>query len=306
MVVLFFIMISVCLAPMLIYYLNIKNTNIIWTPSPITSCPKNNIQLREKWKGEAGDYYFSIKIDIDGDSIPDKLKVRELYGNALAVTSVSLKLSSINEKFQVNLYSSFSDFVTSTPIPEILLNKRYRCALDFVETVLFTHISEHIDPSLEWLIKKQKQKQWGEEWVVVKTTNNLLPFKDEIKWYQGSPLFPTSYTVRVKANKGIHWFSYGGHNHKSHRKLRKFKILTQQNHRVLLGTPHGVILTDIKRSKYAWIYISTGGHKFRWVSIESARIENDTAIIYVRGLPVKDDEEPLVHINLKSGKVISN
>jgi hypothetical protein len=57
--------------------------------------------------------------------------------------------------------------------------------------------------------------------------------------------------------------------------------LARRGDQVLLGTSHGVILTDPQRTQHAWIYVSRGGgaNKIRIPSIRGAEIKGNLAII---------------------------
>jgi hypothetical protein len=80
-------------------------------------------------------------------------------------------------------------------------------------------------------------------------------------------------------------------------------VLDQKGNYVLLGTSHGVILTDPERSKHAWIYIFPGGAKLRWPSIKSARIEGETAIVQLEKDPSEEQRTAQVRINLNNGEL---
>ncbi|MGH6890835.1 MAG: hypothetical protein ACREEP_01115, partial [Dongiaceae bacterium] len=88
--------------------------------------------------------------------------------------------------------------------------------------------------------------------------------------------------------------------------------LARQGDRVLLGTAHGVLLTNPKRSRPTWIYVYEGdlGMKLRLPSIGSARLNGDTAIIRLKWPRlVPDDSSPegerretlQVRVNLNTG-----
>ncbi|MGH9318075.1 MAG: hypothetical protein ACRD1P_13330, partial [Thermoanaerobaculia bacterium] len=90
--------------------------------------------------------------------------------------------------------------------------------------------------------------------------------------------------------------------------------LARQGARVLLGTAHGVILTNPRQSRYAWIYVAYRPHgdvKLRHPSIAGARLQGDTAIITLERSWVGEDNPtggarsnpPQVRVNLNTGAV---
>ena len=151
------------------------------------------------------------------------------------------------------------------------------------QEVLFHEVSDKIDPSLEWLLEKKKH----------------------LRWVEGPPVLPETYTVRVKTSDSAKWISYLGHNHSYRLGKGPYKpvVLAQKRDRVLLGTSHGVILTDPERSRHAWIYIFPGGAKLRWPSIKSARIEGETAIVQLEKDPSGGQRNAYVRINLNNGEM---
>jgi len=83
---------------------------------------------------------------------------------------------------------------------------------------------------------------------------------------------------------------------------------------VLLGTAHGVILTNPDRSRHTWIYVYEGDLdvKLRFPSIGSARLDGETAIIRLNwsrlvpdaSSPEGEKRETLqVRVNLNTGAI---
>jgi len=282
-----------------------KPTNKItqWIPSSLMKCPKTNIAPWNDWKLVEGLRSFKTKIDIDGDGYLDSLEVEESHGNYYSFMSVTLLLSSSGEKIEVDTEASIAYFTNITLIPKILSKEKNRCALAFVEAALLFNISEQIDPSLEWLLSHPKRIREGLEFKEIETAIHKTRDDTGIKWYEGAPKLPSHYTVRIKGNNRIYWVSYAGNNHKQRKKSVIFTILAEKNDRVLLGTTHAVILSNKKRTQFAWIYVNSGGSKLRWPTITSASIEKDTAIIGVSSMNLIEGEKPEVKVNLKSGKL---
>jgi hypothetical protein len=98
---------------------------------------------------------------------------------------------------------------------------------------------------------------------------------------EGPPVLPDTYAFRRPAGDGEEWVWYGGHNHayRLGQGPHPPAELARDGDRVLLGTSHGVILTDPARTRHAWIYVATPPHKLRWPSIRGARIEGGVAVI---------------------------
>lgn len=99
----------------------------------------------------------------------------------------------------------------------------------------------------------------------------------------------------------------------------KLVELARRGSRVLLGTAHGVILTNPERSKHAWIYVYPGNGEFklRFSSIAGAQLQGDTAIVTLNkntsldsnrlpDLPAsRKQSKPLqVRINLTTGAIL--
>ena len=158
--------------------------------------------------------------------------------------------------------------------------------------MLFHHdIESEPDPSLTWLLESPKR----------------------LHWVDGPAILPKTYTVR-DLERGV-WITYKGHNHsaqpatlttpsKGETKRRIPRGLDAEADRVLLGTNHGVLLTDRSRSRHAWIYVFPGGHKLRWPSVVGARLEGDVAVIEVElrdGLTERHE----VRVDLDTGRLLT-
>jgi len=214
---------------------------------------------------------------------PDIIDAEDSFGSTQGLTSITLTFGATGENIVVDYHYSFEFFLSETIIPDKLIEPKYHCALRILEEVLFHSVSDHIDPSLEWLLEGKKH----------------------LRWIEGQPVLPETYTVRVKTSDGGKWISYLGHNHSFRRGKGPYKpaVLTQKGGYVLLGTSHGVILTDPKRTKHAWIYIFPGGSKLRWPIIKSARIEGETAVVQLEKVPSGGQRAAEVRIYLKTGNI---
>ncbi|MGH9364325.1 MAG: hypothetical protein ACRD1B_03545 [Thermoanaerobaculia bacterium] len=141
---------------------------------------------------------------------------------------------------------------------------------------------------------------------------------------------PDSYAIRLPASRaaalltaahmmegptdpeGEVWLYYAGGVHTD--QDSEPVELARQGDRVLLGTAHGVILTNPKRSRHTWIYVYEGdlGVKLRLPSIGRARLDGDSAFIRLKwSRLVPDDSSPegerretlQVRVNLNTGAV---
>ena len=256
----------------------------LWIPAQGSFCPEIQVPPSNKWKYQDGFRKYRSEINADGDDKPDVIEAEDSFGSTQGMTSITLTLGSTGERIVVDHHYSFEFFVSETTIPDQLIESKYSCALRLIEEVLFHGVSNHIDPSLEWLLQGKKH----------------------LRWIKGPPVLPQTYTVRVKTSKGGKWISYLGNNHSFRGGKGPYKpvILIQRGSYVLLGTFHGVMLTDPERSRYAWIYIFTGGAKLRWPSIKSARIEGKTAIVQLEKDPSGQKRATQVQINLKTGIIL--
>ena len=256
----------------------------LWIPAQGSFCPEIQVPPSNKWKYQDGFRKYRSEINADGDDKPDVIEAEDSFGSTQGMTSITLTLGSTGERIVVDYHYSFEFFVSETIIPDKLIEPKYHCALKHFEEVLFHGVSNQVDPSLEWLLEEEKH----------------------LRWIEGPPVLPETYTVRVKTSNGGKWISYLGHNHSCRGEKGPYKpvVLTQKGDCVLLGTSHGVILTDPKRSKHAWIYIFPGGAKLRWPSIKSARIEGETAVVQLEKDPSGRQRNAQVRINLKTGIIL--
>jgi hypothetical protein len=281
----FILVVSYCSVSFRVYGDSTKPTNgiEIWMPGQVISCPDIQVLPSNNWKYQDGFRQYRSEIDVDGDEKPDVIKAEDSFGSTQGMTSITLTLGSTGERIKADYSYSFEFFVSETTIPDQLIESKYSCALRVVEEVLFHGVSDKIDPSLEWLLEKKKH----------------------LRWVEGPPVLPQTYTVRVRTSNGGNWISYLGRNHSYRGGKGPYKsvVLDQKGNYVLLGTSHGVILTDPERSKHAWIYIFPGGAKLRWPSIRSARIEGETAIVQLEKDPSGGQRTAQVRINLNNGEL---
>lgn len=256
----------------------------LWTPVEGASCPNIQVPSKNKWRYQEGVRRYRSSIDVDGDDKTDVIDAEDSSGSTQGMTFIRLTLGSTGENIVVDHHYFFEFFVSETIIPDKLIEPEYYCALRSVEEVLFHGVSDQVDPSLMWLLEEKKR----------------------LRWIEGPPVLPKTYTVRLKTSNGPKWVSYFGHNHSFRRGKGPNKpvVMSRQGDHVLLATSHGVILTDSKRTKHAWIYIFPGGAKLRWPSIKSARIEGETAIVQLEKDPSGGERASEVRIDLNTGDIL--
>ena len=115
-------------------------------------------------------------------------------------------------------------------------------------------------------------------------------------------------TLRPKAV----WLLYLGQNHARSDSgaldLHEPRTLADCGDHRVLGTAHGVIALDRTRGKYAWLYVSPGGHKLRWPSIRAARcVDRRVEVVLAEGPADEPGVRPAtLLIDLDSGQVRSN
>ncbi len=201
---------------------------------------------------------LSYRTDVDGDGEQDVLRVEDSSGSGGGLTSAVLSLGS-GEVLEAGFDYWFSQIVWIGVVPKPLTEPRHRAAAELIEEALFRRVCQGPDPSLEWLLRPSAG----------------------LRWIDGPPVLPETYAFRRAGPEGEEWVWYGGHNH-SHRLGQgphPPQELARAGERVLLGTSHGVILTDPGRRRHAWIHVSTPPHKLRWPSVWGARLEGGTAVI---------------------------
>jgi hypothetical protein len=230
---------------------------------------------------EYDDRLDTLELDVDGDGRLDTLGVVDSGGSFSGMETVTLVMGG-GERFEVEYDYDLARLRVTTRIPSALLDPSRRRARELIEDALFGTMCPAPDPSLERLEHPDAPLQW----------------------IAGPPRLPGTYTVRA----GDEWLSYIGHNH-AYRMGRgpvEPIVLAQREREVLLGTPHGVILTDRERSRHAWLYVSQPEHKLRFPSVLAARFQGGSAVITLsRGdgaytSPVTS----LVRVDLRTGKVV--
>lgn len=266
---------------------------------------------RVSWPEQAEiDKPLRFEVDVNGDGLIDVLEAKSSCGSGACGKTVQLTLAGSGVKIEAGNEFSFMSMIATDPVPKELLNPRHRDTLAWIEDALFARFCTDPDPSLAWLLASQKQ----------------------LSWIEGAPQMPTHYAMRVLARRvaGLPsvsnvpgetidpdravWLSYAGAVHT----MNSYKLveLARKGSRVLLGTAHGVILTNPERSRHAWIYVYPGDGevKLRFPSIASARLQGDTAIISINRylnadglpqLPGRKEAKPLqVRIDLKTGAIL--
>lgn len=189
--------------------------------------------------------------DLDGDGIPDTLRSISDSGSGTSTTEVELALSRTGKRIEVDAEFSFTDMMSATAVPPELLAPGMERALQAVEDALFDCVCENPDPSLAWLLEKQRS----------------------IRWIAGSPTLPGAYAVR----KTGEWLFYAGGTHQE-----IVPVATDpRTGYVLARTAHGVLLIDEKGGRHAWLYVAPdgGGQKLRFPTVAGGRLEDGRAVM---------------------------
>ncbi len=273
------------------------------------SCRDSRLPPHSKQPWEEGPH-LRLEVDVNGDGLVDVLEVTRSLGSGFSSTDVQLTLGGSGVRLEAGEGFDFTAITAVSPVPKELLDPRHRAALGWIEEALFGRVCALPDPSLAWLLDPAKR----------------------LNWIPGPPGIPDPYAIRLPARRvaraikeayvpvekldltGEAWLYYAGGVHAYPPAGQGPVELARQGDRVLLGTAHGVILTNPKRSRHAWIYVHAGnlGVKLRFPSIGSARLDGDTAIIRLIGYRLHPDDSLAerkatksrqVRVNLKTGAI---
>lgn len=248
---------------------------------------------QSQWKRDAeeGGSKLHVARDVDGDGVPDPLDAWDSSGSGGGATEIKLTLSRSGRVLKVEDCYSFESLSGVIVAPDAAVaNQPIR---RFLEDALASVICDGLDPSFAWL----------------RDSSHAL------HWISGPPRLSSNYMLfstlpadRVLAKNiecgsedatGV-WLTYIGLNHGRGKDLsvgHKPDVLARRDGRVLLGTAHGVLLTNEKRSRHAWIYVNENpGHKLRFPSIKGARFDGDFAIITT--------SSKIVRVNLTTGALV--
>ncbi len=253
------------------------------TAAEATACPEVRIPASSEWPKREGQPTLSLEADLDGDHRADTLIAEASEGSSFASVIVTTALAD-GLRSEVVVEDSFYSMLTETAVPAELLPPGRACVLAAVEKAAFGTLERDADPSLEWLLAETKS----------------------LHWIEGPPLLPRSYTVRISDEDGAHWTSYKGllHAYKEGQGPLAPAELARQGDRVLLGTSHGVILTNPERSRHAWIYVSVAsGQKLRHPTIRAARIVDGAAVISLEPAAATA-RSPVVRVDLETGRFL--
>jgi hypothetical protein len=202
--------------------------------------------------------HLRLELDVDRDDAVDVLEVFYDAGSGFSNKKAEFTLGENGVKLQAEAGLSFSTMTAIDAVPKELLGARHRAGLEWIEEALFDQICALPDPSLAWLLQPRKR----------------------LTWIEGPPELPDSYAIRLPAGRiaglsleaymsgldtgneidpeGEVWLLYQGFHH-AIRRTTPVELARQGDH-VLLGTARGVILTNPRQSRHAWIYVSEGCH----------------------------------------------
>jgi hypothetical protein len=257
---------------------------------------------------------------VDGDGKPDTLDLSRDSGSGFSSDEVKLTLTRDGSQIEVFHTTSFGQWFAILEIPEALRAPERRAALELFEEGLFGGTCDRVDPSLAWLLASSKRLRWIDgpprlpDWYTVRMSQRRLE-----SLASGNTALETGPSFESNAEV---WVQYLGGNHRRDVHLDWVKgpkspvhkspyELARSGNRLLLGTPHAVLLTDAKHSKHAWLYIHQEGiEKLRWPSVLGARFQADTIVIDIdpRLRESTDDDQRSERpyralVNLKTGAV---
>jgi hypothetical protein len=254
---------------------------------PPPACRESRITAAVE-AGDDGVRRRTHREDVDGDGRDDVLALEDSSGSGGGLVEATLTLSG-GRTLRASVEYSFSMLLDVLEVPEALRDPRDGKALDLQEEALFGAACPAPDPSLDWLLRTDKR----------------------LVWIEGPPVLPQTYVVRRPGapvgRTRPEWVYYKGHTHAYDlgRGPNPPQELARSGTRVLVGTSHGVILTDPGRTRHAWIYVATPPHRLRFPSVLGARIVGDAAVIT---LTSGDGEFPAaarrtVRVDLATGAV---
>ena len=269
----------------------------VWAGETVSATPAATCRAsRLSWPAaELGTSHLRLEVDVDGDGQADVLEADFSAGSGFSNTEVQLTLTGSGARLEAREEFAFTAITAINQVPKELSDPRHRDALAWIEEALFSTICMSPDPSLAWLLDPTRR----------------------LTWIQGSPKLPDTYAIRLPARRvagllrsayvpaevlggkidpdGEVWLFYAGGVHG----YAEMVELARKGDRVLLGTAHGVILTNPDRSRHAWIYVYSGelDMKLRFPSIGKALLQGDTAIITLRMSGGR------VRVNLNTGAV---
>jgi hypothetical protein len=248
-------------------------------PAAGSACRESRLPGGER-SSEDGVSRLRQELDVDGDGRLDTLEVEDSSGSSSGLRSVTLVMGD-GERLQVDYEYNFSAITQTVDIPMELRDAGHERAREQIEDALFGTVCPGPDPSLE----------------------RLLGSGAPLRWISGPPVLPGTYALR----RDDEWLNYLGHNH-AYRMGRgpvEPVVLARRGRKVLLGTPHAVILTDPERAQHAWLYVSRPEHMLRFPSVIAARFHGtDAAITLSRGDGFRPDPGTrLVRVDLRTGRV---
>ena len=275
---------------------------LLWTPAGLmaqtaqdwshgASCRDSRVSA-SRWQREGGTARLRLEVDVDGDGLVDVLEAERSYGSGFSSTDVHLTLGGSGTQLRAEEGFAFTAITAINPVSKELLDPCHRAALVWIEEALFPRICTAPDPSLAWLLAPTKRLSW-----IAGAPEIPGPYAIRIPAKRAAGLLDAAYVGEKIDPKGEVWLFYAGGVH-AHREMVE---LARMGGRVLLGTAHGVILTNSQQSRHAWIYVypGDGDVRLRSASIAGARIQGDMAIITLKGWRRPSQ----VRINLKTGAI---
>lgn len=223
--------------------------------------------------------------DVDGDDIPDELNATSWKNEHGGSTRVTVSLSRSRRTVSVRHRYSLDSMWATTAVPdEAIANAPLR---RFIEEALAPIICDHPDGALDRLLRVSAPLRFIE--------GPPYQFKNYLVYSTDPEATSLSVDIGERAPRGV-WIDYvhaydeppgneGG---------PAFRVLAQRGDQVLLGSAHGVVLTDARRTRHAWLWVTLARVRdLQHTRIRAARFAGDYVII--------DADYTRVRVHLKTG-----
>lgn len=224
----------------------------------------------------------TLELDLDGDGAPDRVRVQR--GELVEATFTSARMKPQETSLLLEAYGGFE---VAFPVLRLPRTQAGEQALRFVEDHAFQLICTDPDPSLRRLWQQQGTKR-----------GRPMP----LQWVEGPPQAPRWYTIR----RGDQWVTYRGSFHGAKGQAPPWVARVTRGEQVLLSTQHGLVLTDEKETRHAWLYVASDGiGKLRHASVVNPRFERGLAVVDRTDLFADPPLRNRIEVNLETGAVSS-
>lgn len=247
----------------------------------------------------------TLQLDLDGDGVPDTVRVRRHD-----VIEATFTLKGLKPRQTSLMFDGYGSFDVIFPVLELPLTRGRDEALRRIEEYAFDLVCSEADPSL--------QRLWQQQ-----ATGRGRPMP--LRWVEGPPVAPRWYTVR----RGAQWVTYRGNFHGPRGTEAPWLSHVVRGDQVLIATQHGLVLTDFSSAqaahsttrpssdeagggarvegptRHAWLYVTDFGiGKLRHATLSNPRFEGPVAVVDFAS-PLSDDFEHTtrIEVNLETGAV---